>query len=268
MAEKNPEFNPFVKDNAFPDAKTLFSNLPSLNEVFDKAIVVLDTSVLFVPYDLGKDSLDDIKNAYKELSKDKRLVIPAQVAREYAARRLEKLSEIIQAVADLKSKAKSVEGTISPMMDSLKSFQDFREHQKAANDAIKKCQDCLGEVVEAIRSWDTVDPVRSFYQEVFTSDVIVDLDGKQDDHLKEHSERLKSLIPPAFRDAKKNDKGIGDFLIWKTILQIGKKRNCPVVLVSQDHKDDWCHKAEDRLFSARAELVEEFKRESGGEPFF
>ncbi|MBK9687114.1 MAG: hypothetical protein IPO65_04925 [Saprospiraceae bacterium] len=66
---------------------------------------------------------------------------------------------------------------------------------------------------------------------------------------------------------KKIDKGIGDLLIWYTILEIGKKNNRDVVFVSGEEKTDWYHRSENQPLYSRFELVSEFFRESGGRSF-
>ena len=47
----------------------------------------------------------------------------------------------------------------------------------------------------------------------------------RDEVLEEMTRRYKQAIPPGYKDASKPDGGIGDFLIWKTILNLGEKNN-------------------------------------------
>jgi hypothetical protein len=39
----------------------------------------------------------------------------------------------------------------------------------------------------------------------------------------EKSRRYKNKVPPGYKDASKDDGGIGDFLIWKTLLLLGER---------------------------------------------
>jgi hypothetical protein len=50
--------------------------------------------------------------------------------------------------------------------------------------------------------------------------------------------RTDNQVPPGYKDASKDDKGIGDFLIWKSILDLGKKKNRDLVhrFFKTDHK--------------------------------
>jgi hypothetical protein len=58
--------------------------------------------------------------------------------------------------------------------------------------------------------------------------------------------------------------GLGDLIIWRTILEIGRSRNAPLLFVSGDQKADWWHQSEGRPLYPRFELVDEYRRASGG----
>ncbi|MBK7181195.1 MAG: hypothetical protein IPH82_29115 [Chloroflexi bacterium] len=79
--------------------------------------------------------------------------------------------------------------------------------------------------------------------------------------------RQTHKIPPGYKDAAKDDDGIGDLLIWHTILQVGKERNANVIFVSGEEKADWWHKSEGQVLYPRYELVDEFRRASDEKSF-
>ena len=56
-------------------------------------------------------------------------------------------------------------------------------------------------------------------------------------------------------------------LIWRTILEIGKTRKLPLIFVSDDQKADWWHQSEGLPLYPRFELVDEYRRHSGGQSF-
>ena len=85
----------FTANKVYPDAKGLFyKSFQSLAQVRDNCIVVLDTNALLVPYGISKNSLSQIANTYRILAEAKRLIIPGQVAREFAKNRPVKIAEI------------------------------------------------------------------------------------------------------------------------------------------------------------------------------
>lgn len=76
--------------------------------------------------------------------------------------------------------------------------------------------------------------------------------------------RYKREIPPGYKDKEKFDEGIGDLLIWKTVIEIAKDKEMPVLFVTEDAKSDWWVQSEG-AFQPRIELIEEFRRETNGE---
>jgi hypothetical protein len=70
-------------------------------------------------------------------------------------------------------------------------------------------------------------------------------------------------IPPGYKDQSKGDGGIGDFLIWKTILKLGEDRKTDCIFVTEDSKGDWWVQSEG-TFQPRIELVEEYRRATQG----
>ena len=73
-------------------------------------------------------------------------------------------------------------------------------------------------------------------------------------------------IPPGFKDDRKADDGVGDFLIWLTILEIAKQKK-HVIFVSGDEKNDWFYISEKQALYPRFELIIEFQEISKGKTF-
>lgn len=98
----------FAANSTYPDAHAVFTWRPkSLKHIKDDCIIVLDTNPLLVPYETSSKSLDEVRRTYEMLTKQGRLVIPGQVAREFADNRATKLAELYQQLSDKKSQAKT-----------------------------------------------------------------------------------------------------------------------------------------------------------------
>ena len=69
--------------------------------------------------------------------------------------------------------------------------------------------------------------------------------------------------PPGYKDASKDDGGIGDFLIWKTLLALGSKGK-DIVFVTNEAKADWFVRSGREPLYARPELVAEYRSHSSG----
>src|SRR5262249_48178151 len=63
---------------------------------------------------------------------------------------------------------------------------------------------------------------------------------------KELEYRIVHKIPPGYKDASKDDRGVGDLLIWMTILEIGAERQKPLLFVTGEEKADWQHRSDNR----------------------
>lgn len=63
---KNDEYDVFIRNTLFPDPQQIFSWQPEpLNEIKTDCIVVLDTNVLLVPYNVSGKSLDEVGRVYR-----------------------------------------------------------------------------------------------------------------------------------------------------------------------------------------------------------
>jgi len=106
--------------------------------------------------------------------------------------------------------------------------------------------------------------VSVLYSQIFDVNVIVDPDFSESAMQKDLKRRTNSKTPPGYKDASKEDEGVGDLLIWHTILHIGKECECDLVLITGDQKSDWWHRSGNEAIYPRHELVDEYRRISGG----
>jgi hypothetical protein len=125
----------------------------------------------------------------------------------------------------------------------------------------------LSKVLDHIQEWLWSDPVSQIYGEAFSEACFLDPDFDKASVLTELRMRYQHKIPPGYKDGGKEDEGIGDLLIWKTILNIGEVRQQSVILVSGEEKADWRLKSDGQTLYPRYELVNEFRRHSEGQSF-
>lgn len=262
------DFDIFIADSIYPDAEPIFTaKFKNITEIKDDCLVALDTNSLLIPYAIGKDSLEQIRNTYSKLVAEKRLIIPGQVGREFAKNRPYKLAELYQQFNRKTSNINKFHKGNYPLLESLeaykKSIQLEEEIDKLITDYKKTIQSILG----YISQWNWNDPVSILYSELFIGDVILDLKVNQEDVSNKLEKRILHSIPPGYKDSGKEDKGIGDFLIWLTILEAGKIHKKSMLFVSGEEKPDWFHKSEGKPLYPRYELVDEYRRYSEGQSF-
>lgn len=264
---KNNEFDIFIANSIYPDAESLLTaHLKSLEEIKDDCCVVLDTNVLLVPYGTGKGSLDQIRQTYAALIAQNRLVVPGQVAREFAKNRANKLAELYQQL-NRKRSIPSLQQGRYPLLEPLAEYQQVIELEKRIDDSLREYRDAIGRLLAHVRGWNWNDPVSMMYADLFCGKVVLDPPLSHEEIEKDLARRQLHSIPPGYKDSDKPDKGIGDLLIWNTILKVGETRKKSVIFVSGEEKPDWWHSSERQPLYPRYELVDEFRRHSEGRSF-
>jgi hypothetical protein len=116
---------------------------------------------------------------------------------------------------------------------------------------------------QKLAEWPWADHVNSLYRELFTKARVIVHDLKEDELLKQLDWRYRHGVPPGYKDKDKADSGIGDLVIWHSILKLGKERQAHVIFVSNEAKQDWVYRSEKEALMPRLELCVEFHRETG-----
>jgi len=267
-SDRKVEYNKFVLNDVHPDAGAVFAfAVRPLNVVAPSAVVVLDTNVLLVPYTIGPKSFGDIRATYERLKTELRLVIPGQVAREFARLRGRKLSKVFQQLHDRRSKLSREPSGKHPLLESVPEYVEAVAKEEEMLRLGREQSKLLGEVMRHVSSWRWDDPVSQAYQQLFDAAVVVDPKLDQENAEADLRKRTVHSIPPAYKDQSKDDGGIGDLLIWYTILEIGAVRSADVIFVSGEEKADWWHKSAGQPLFPRYELVDEFRRKTQGKSF-
>ncbi|CAN0463953.1 unnamed protein product, partial [Laminaria digitata] len=223
-----------------PDAAAVFEKSPpSLVEVYPEADVVLDANVLLLPYTTGRDSVQATAKLFEQLAKEKRLFLPAQAAREYARNRPSKIAQVVQHISNTLSKASPATAPRLPMLEGVEEYESLKKVEAELRERTESYQDELRQLLGKAKSWGRADPVSVHYAGIFTKDNVVELATSFADVVKEGERRYTAKRPPGYKDASKEEGGLGDLIIWKTILEIAEKRKRHLIFVSGDEKADW-----------------------------
>lgn len=262
------ELPKFHLTELFPDAKSIFSlSLLPLEEVKEEVLIVLDTNSLIIPYTIHKKSLDEIKGTYQRLIKEQRLFIPAQVAREFARLKAKKIRELFQKTS-LKQDIRSVKIEKYPLLESTDDYPKLLQLEKEINEKIDEYRKAIKPILNFIRSWKWNDPVSTIYKALFQPDIIVEGSLSPEEIEKDFSRRMTNKIPPGYKDGSKDDGGIGDIIIWNTILDLGREKKKPLIFVTGEEKPDWMLRSENEALYPRFELIDEYSRASSGNSFY
>ena len=162
---------------------------------------------MFVPYLIGKDSLEQIRKTYKHLIAQKRLRIPGQVAREFAKNRALKLTELFQRLGQKRNSVQELQMGRYPLLESVPEYQEAIALEDEINKKIQEYRRALGRVLDHVQAWNWDDPVSILYKELFSSDCIFDPEFDKNKVREELAMRYQHNLPPGYKDAPKEDGG-------------------------------------------------------------
>ena len=264
-SDKNAEKpDPFVLDSVFPDPeKTLSSHPPTLATLAKDCVFVLDTNSLLTPFDVGSTAFEDVASIYRGLCETDRLFVPRHVLREFCKNRASKIRDIHSHLYGLLSKLPTTHDIGSPMLEVTPQYQALQTCLTSLRANAKEYKARLQDLLAVVEDWNWTDPLSKLYADLFVDGRVINHGLTNEKLLEDVSRRRTRLLPPGYKDKTKEDLGIGDVVIWHTILTLGKDRNTHVVFVSNDKKADWTVKSNDVVLAARPELTEEFHRATG-----
>jgi hypothetical protein len=257
----NNDFNSY--NEKFPHPQLIFTHkFKSFNETRDNCLVSLDTNVLLAPYSLRKESINEIEKVYFSLQKKNRLFLCAQAAREFAANKQNKLSEIHNSIFERKIKIKP--NPDYPILLDLPEYQALTKNIDEIKLNIELYNSNLDAIANKIKEWAWNDPVVDIYSRIFSKDIIFDHTLSTNELLADLARRTKLKIAPGYKDSAKDSNAEGDLSIWHTLLEVGKNQQQDIVFVSEDRKPDWWARSGGQAFTPRSELIHEFQNKTGG----
>lgn len=254
----------FTLERQFPVIENIFSSYPHLSSQDSNTIIILDTNVLLLPYvadQLGKKDIKIIEDLMMRLKNENRIFIPERVAREFIRNRDGKISDFIKALNDKKSRISLPDIGLSKTLQDMSQFNTLETLSKKINELAVEYKKTFTAMINDIKSWKGNDPITTIYKKVFDKSNILPYPGEEQDAIKEWECRRLMKSPPRYKDGGKDDTGIGDFLIWKTLIHAGKEKNKNVIFVTGDQKSDWFIRGEREAIFVRPELIDEFRRE-------
>ncbi len=150
-----------------------------------------------------------------------------------------------------------------PFLQHVAKFKKLEESHRELRSARDKYNKALQDLVVRIGGWRGNDPVTSEYEKLFDASVVYEPQLKADEVEKIWKQRLDAKIPPGFTDKEKNDGGIGDFLVWISVVEKARTTKKDTIFVINDAKEDWFHKSGSQKLP-RPELIHEFWNATGG----
>ncbi|WP_437193328.1 PIN domain-containing protein [Planctomicrobium sp. SH527] len=264
--KENISFDPFILDLCFPTPSTIFSVItPSILNLHADCVFALDANVLLSSYKFESGQFKDIEQIYQGLARTNRLFVPSRAAQEFAKNRSTVLKDLYDKLNGWKStleKMPSHSKVQCPMLEENPAYNSLVESAAALHEMRAKYKDALTALMNDLQDWSWDDPVSLLYKELFIPNRIISHSGTHEECLKDLRHRIQHKLPPGYKDGSKDDEGIGDLLIWKSLLNLAKTQKVHVIFVCNEEKSDWVVRTQSTVLAVRPELTSEFYRET------
>lgn len=264
-APKSPAHRPSLRE-AFPGYFPPTDDL--VGTFFTAGMVVLDTNTLLDTYKLTGTARVEFLDTLRALGD--RLFIPHQVGLEFMRQRATVIKAGSAFPGKFREAAKKLHGEV----------QTLKEHRRLQDEDVSDIKEAIDVAIEDILKrhahlYDygvTLDKNiehDSVFKEIeqITAGKVGPPFAKPEDKAKLGNQRFKEKMPPGYSDHTKDpDKALGDYYLWEQTIIEAERRHQPVLLVSNDGKEDWVRKEDSYMRGPRPELVDEMLARTG-QPF-
>ncbi|WP_329600316.1 PIN domain-containing protein [Streptomyces pseudovenezuelae] len=234
-------------------------------------LVTLDTNVLLNLYRFTPQARNELLSVLESLQD--RLWVSHQVVKEYYSRRMSAVNEHItlytsvpKALSDSRNKAIQELNTFAKRRSmSIEDREKLIGPLNAAFDAVISRIKGYGEDFDlSLAKVATNDPILDALAAILDKKTGSPFEEEEAKSLQEeYARRASNEIPPGYRDANKAENSYGDFFLWEQVLREASNRKRPVLLVTNDAKDDWVQQEAGITIGPRPELMKEFKDRCG-----
>jgi len=231
------------------------------DEIWREAIFAFDANVLLNIYRYSEDTREAFLKILTSLKE--RIWLPHQAALEYQENRLIVLSAQFKAydeIPKLLNRTLAELRTVYPRHPFIpidRVIETFSKGLKDISTLLENAKTDHPDLVEA-------DVLRDTLTDVFDGRVGQPFDHKRLVQIYEDGDiRFRKLIPPGYKDAKKDsEKKYGDLILWNQLKEFGKANRKSLVLVTDDRKDDWWQEHNGKTIGPRPELIQEMRADA------
>ena len=236
-----------------------------------QGLVALDANVLLNLYRFGAVARGDLLGVLDRVGE--RLFVPHQAALEFARNRLKVALDTRE---ELNTGASQAQKRLRELSDSLLGLMRRTGVPSEQLGAVLSGLASASEQVEkmltealADRTWadnpsSLSDPVLPLVEALLNGKVGPSYPAEiEAGHRKQAIERGRKLIPPGWADFENKVDPSGDFLLWRQVMDEAKRRGLPVLLVSEERKEDWLYKVKNITVGALPAMVREMREEVG-----
>ncbi|MFI0091059.1 PIN domain-containing protein [Streptomyces bobili] len=228
-----------------------------------RGLIVLDANVLLAPYRLDTGARNQVFELLHSLRE--RIWVPYQAGWEFFKNRPNALSGEDKVYRDLEKPLEEAKGKIEAHLKSLVRHPVVTDDEKVrliryledAMSLVSKLSTNRDEKLEnALRS----DSVLQKWESILSGRIGVEPSAEVRSKWEGlAAERYKNSQPPGYRDEGKQDNQFGDALLWLELLDQIDGSGTPVLMITNDVKEDWYRRQSGRTIGPRVELVREMR---------
>lgn len=222
-------------------------------------IFVLDANVLLNIYRYSPDTRDELLDVLEYL-KD-RIWIPHQAMLEYHENREEVISHQYAITTEIETALIETSQEIETNYKRGHPFADTKIITETIKEAIEKIKASIAQAESKYPNLLENDPLLERLSSLFSSQIGSEYSPKRLDEIyKEFEQRFRLQIPPGYRDKTPKREGFkkyGDGVLWFQVIDYAKSQKKPIILITDDQKDDWWRIEKGKTLGPRPELAAE-----------
>jgi hypothetical protein len=239
-------------------------------ELWTQCLFVLDANVLLNLYCYSQETRDELIGILGALYDS--IWLPHQAALEYHRHRLGIINQQAKAYQDIQKLSRDVQEEFTKRIRTL--LRRGRHPFIAVDSVLEKLNSAFTEICE------NFDELEQRHPDFFADDPILEavtnlFEGKVGSAYT--PEQLQEIyaegkvrytqepkIPPGYEDASKDGdaKQYGDLVLWFQVIDQAKATGKPIILVTDDRKEDWWWRSYGKTHGPRPELVNEITRKA------
>lgn len=228
-----------------------------------------DTNVLLSLYRFQPPARDELFRIWEQLGDQ--LWIPHQVALEFHQNRLNVVAE------QERFFGKTREDLELAVREYVRKFRTFSNRIALHDTTVRRLVAKLNEAHKAIDAEiSDAEQANEIHLDTLNADGVLDrlegllrnrvgdpMDASDLEQTRQEAlKRIEAKIPPGYMDRGKSDP-TGDYIVWKQLKLEAAKRKKPVVLITDDRKEDWFRREQGMTLGGRVELSIELQQDAG-----
>ena len=243
-----------------------------IKALWKDATFVFDTNVLLDIYRSQPETRKLLLETLRSL--ENKSWLPHRVAYEFRRNRRSVIAEANFNLTELRTIFdKNFGDFITSLENNLNNIRNFPvdEIQKISDSyksANQKNKETIEEIIAEFPKFNEHDEILETIKHIYSSNVgSAYSSDEMEKTINEGKERIQKNIPPALTDtAKDSDEDqLGDFIIWKQIIDYSCKNKKNIIFVTSEKKSDWWVKERGRRLGLPYILLEEFSMKTNSQ---